>query len=233
MGSTRLAGKVLKDIGGETALLRVVNRLRRSKLIESLLVATTNQPADDAIVQLCTRHSVAVFRGEEEDVLDRYYRAGQFARADVVVRVTSDCPLIDPEVTDKTIQAFLDLCPDYASNTLHRTYPRGLDTEVMTAQALEQCWRRATKPYQRSHVTPYIYEHPDLFKLHSVTGEEDHSGYRWTLDTPDDLAFIRAVYQRMGNDDSFHWRQVLALLEREPELVELNRHVSQKALHEG
>jgi spore coat polysaccharide biosynthesis protein SpsF len=103
----------------------------------------------------------------------------------------------------------------------------------MTAQALEQCWRRATKSYQRSHVTPYIYEHPDLFKLHSVTGQEDHSGYRWTLDTPDDLAFIRAVYQRMGNDDSFHWRQVLALLEREPELVELNRHVSQKALHEG
>ena len=233
MGSTRLPGKVLADIGGQPTLSRVIHRLRRSGLIQMVLVATTDRPADDAIVQLCKQHAVAVFRGEEEDVLDRYHRAAQFTRADVVVRVTSDCPLIDPEITDKTIQAFLDHGTDYASNTLRRTYPRGLDTEVMTAQALDQCWRQATKPYQRVHVTPYIYEHPEQFTLHSVTNAEDYSDYRWTLDTPEDLEFIRAVYQRMGNDGSFGWRQVLDLLEREPELVTLNSHIVQKALHEG
>jgi spore coat polysaccharide biosynthesis protein SpsF len=233
MGSTRLPGKVLKDIGGATTLSRVVDRLRRSRFIEKLLVATTDEPADDVIVKLCQRHSVAVFRGDEKDVLDRYHRAAQFSHAKIVVRITSDCPLIDPEITDKTIQAFLDARPDYVSNALVRTYPRGLDTEVMTTQALERCWRGATQSYQRAHVTPYIYENPDLFKIHSVKEERDFSSHRWTLDSPEDLVLIRAVYERMGNDDRFSWRDVLALLEREPALAELNRHVTMKALHEG
>jgi spore coat polysaccharide biosynthesis protein SpsF len=233
MGSTRLSGKVLKDLEGETVLGRVVQRVRRARLVDEVLIATTNEPADGAIVEECERCSVAVFRGDEDDVLDRYYRAALACRAGIVVRVTSDCPLIDPEITDKTIAAFLDARPDYASNALVRTYPRGLDTEVMTVAALERGWRGATEPYQRAHVTPYIYQNPDAFTVLPVTGDADYSSHRWTLDTPEDLAFIRAIYARVEDRGNFGWRDVLGILDREPELVEMNRMVPQKAVHEG
>jgi spore coat polysaccharide biosynthesis protein SpsF len=232
MGSTRLPGKVLKDLEGETVLARVVNRLRRASLVTDLLVATTDRAEDGAIVKECRSLSVAVSRGDHDDVLDRYFRAAQLAKADVIVRITSDCPLIDPEVTDKTIAAFLEARPDYASNSLVRTYPRGLDTEVMSSTALGRAWQAARKPYEREHVTPYIYEHPAEFKLLSVTNDADHSSHRWTVDTPEDLEFVRAVYAHFKND-TFLWRDVIGLLEQEPALMELNRFVQQKALHEG
>lgn len=231
MGSTRLPGKVLMDLEGETMLARVLNRLRRAKLIDELLVATTDQPADDAIVAECRKYSVSVSRGDQEDVLDRYYRAAQLAKADIVVRITSDCPLIDPEITDKTIATFQEASPDYASNVQVRTYPRGLDTEVMSAKALARAWQEARKPYEREHVTPYLYEHPEVFKILSVTGSEDHSGHRWTVDTMEDLKFVRAVYARLKDNPAFQWRDILAILDGEPGLVELNRSVIQKALH--
>jgi spore coat polysaccharide biosynthesis protein SpsF len=233
IGSTRLPGKVLMDLGGETVLGRVVRRLRRTTLIDEIVVATTCSAADHAIVRECQRLSVRVFRGEENDVLDRYYQAARWTGAEGIVRITSDCPLIDAEVTDDSIRWFLERRPDYASNALQRTYPRGLDTEVMTWEALARAWREARLSYQRAHVTPYIYENPDQFDILAVKGEADYSGHRWTLDTPEDLAFMRAVYDRVDNDDSISWRDVLALLELEPELAELNRDVMQKALHEG
>lgn len=237
MGSTRLPGKVLKDLEGETMLARVVQRLSRSKLIDEVLIATTDRAADDAIVEECRRCAVQVFRGDENDVLDRYFRAAQLARAEVVVRITSDCPLIDPGVTDKTIAAFLNPqgqeTPDYASNCIVRTYPRGLDTEVMTAQALERCWRAANQPYERTHVTPYIYEHPGEFKILSVTGEKDFSKHRWTVDTREDLEFVRAIYARLKGRDDFLWPDALTVLDRDATLMELNRSIVQKALHEG
>ncbi len=232
MGSTRLPGKVLKDLAGETVLARVVARLRRASLIDEVVVATTDRPADDAIVADCRRYSVPVFRGDQEDVLDRYYRAAKLAKAEIVVRITSDCPLIDPEITDKTIAAFLEVRPDYASNVCERTYPRGLDTEVMSSDALAQAWRDAQKPYEREHVTPYLYEHPTRFKILSVKGDADYSSHRWTLDTPEDLEFLRAVYARFEANGAFSWRDVLVLLDREPELIELNRSIQQKPLHQ-
>lgn len=231
MGSTRLSGKVLKDIGTETMLARVVGRVRRARLISEVLVATTDVAADDAIVGECRKCSVPVSRGDEKDVLDRYFRAAQLSKAEIVVRITADCPLIDPEITDKTIAEFLEASPDYASNVMKRTYPRGLDTEVMSVAALERAWRQAQKPYEREHVTPYIYEHPGDFKLLSVTGAEDYSAYRWTVDTPDDLEFVRAIYGRLASDGAFSWRDVLALLQSEPQLVDLNRFVQQKSMH--
>jgi len=233
MGSTRLPGKVLMDISGATMLARVVSRLRRSKLIQELRVATTDQPDDDAIVAECRRCSVAVARGDQNDVLDRYFRAAQLAKADIVVRITSDCPLIDAEIADKTIAAFLKERPDYASNVLARTYPRGLDTEVISFAALSRAWQEAGKLYEREHVTPYILEHPAEFRLVSVTGDEDYSGHRWTVDTREDLEFVRSVYSRLDGDGGFSWRAVLDLLEREPELAELNRFVRQKPYNEA
>lgn len=233
MGSSRLPRKVLKDMGGATVLDRVLNRLGRSRLIQESLVATTIEPADDAIVEHCERTGRRVFRGSEQDVLDRYYQAAKYVKTDVVVRITSDCPLIDPEVTDATIRAFLDRHADYASNVRVRTYPRGLDTEVMTVQALERAWSESTKPYQREHVTPYIYENPSEFKLHGIENDTDCSRHRWTVDTPEDLQLLRAIYAQFGGRDDFGWREVLKLVEGDPSLAEINRNITQKAVHEG
>jgi spore coat polysaccharide biosynthesis protein SpsF len=233
MGSTRLPGKVLKDLCGETVLARVVNRTRRARLIDEILVATTDRPADDAIVAECRKYSFAVSRGDQDDVLDRYFRAAQLTKAEIVVRITSDCPLIDPEITDQTIAAFLEARPDYSSNTLVRTYPRGLDTEVMSVDALARAWQAARKPYEREHVTPYIYEHPEEFRILSVTGDADYSGHRWTVDTPEDLEFVRAIYACLKDNATFLWRDVLDVVHREPALMDLNRSIKQKALHEG
>jgi spore coat polysaccharide biosynthesis protein SpsF len=228
MGSTRLPGKVMKDIGGETMLARVVWRARRAKLLDEVVVATTNKSADAPIVSECTKLGVPIFRGDEQDVLDRYYRSAQANRAEAVVRITSDCPLTDPEVIDDVVRAFLKAKPDYASNTLNHTYPRGLDIEVMTMASLERAWQESNKPYHRSHVTPYIYQNPDLFRLLSIKAEEDYSGHRWTVDTHEDLSFVRSVYGRFDNQDSFGWQDVLRVLDRESELMELNRGVRQK-----
>src|SRR6266566_5493303 len=231
MGSTRLPGKVLMTVGTEPVLARVVHRLRRAALIDGIIVATSDRPADDAIVRECNRLQVACFRGSENDVLDRYWQAAQWCGAEAIVRITSDCPLIDAELVDETIQAFLSQPADYTSNALERTYPRGLDTEAFTIAALERAWREAREPYEREHVTPYIYEHPELFRLVSVRDERDYSAYRLTLDTHEDLQLIRTIYSRFEGRDDFGWQDVLALMEREPELAQLNARVLQKAVH--
>ena len=229
MGSTRLPGKVLQDLGGQTVLERVVSRTRRCGLVNEVIVATSVNPADDAIVEACVPLRVRVFRGSEHDVLDRYFRAAEAAQAEVVVRITCDCPLIDPGVSDKTICAFLDARPDYASNVLERTYPRGLDTEVVALEALECAFREAQEPFQREHVTPFFYLHREKFKLLSVKGEHDFSQHRWTLDTAEDLEFLQAVYARLGDRD-FNWQDVLRLMENEPKLAEINRGAVQKTV---
>lgn len=233
MGSTRLPGKVLKDLGGQTVLARVVNRVRRATLLDEVVVATSVLPADDAITRECEVLRVACFRGDEADVLDRYYRAAREFAADTIVRITADCPLIDPELIDVTIRAALDGKADYASNALSRTYPRGLDVEVFTADALARAWSSAKEEYQRTHVTPYLYQHPESFKVLSITGEVDCSQYRWTLDTAEDLELLRAVYKHFGNRDTIRWSEVLGLMEAEPELAALNSHVRQKSLRQG
>lgn len=233
MGSTRLPGKVIMDIGGKTMLARVIERVKRSELIDLVIVATTSKAQDDVIVTECDRLDVSVFRGDEQDVLDRYYRAASAYNAEAVVRITSDCPLIEPEVVDQVIRVFLKERPDYASNTLEKTYPRGLDVEIMTIKALSRAWKNATELYQRIHVTPYIYQNPSQFRLYSLRNSIDYSFYRWTVDTKEDLDFVRAVYLRLGNTGSFSWRDVLALLEKEPSIADINRHIQQKSLMEG
>lgn len=233
MGSTRLPGKVLHDIAGQSMLARVVRRVARARLVDEVVVATSTSPADEAVVAECERLGVASFRGDEQDVLDRYYRAAVHFRAPTVVRVTSDCPLIEPEIVDEVVAAFQAARPDYASNTLERTYPRGLDTEVMSLDALARAWAEAPEPYHWIHVTPYFYQNPELFSLVSVTQARDDSEQRWTVDTADDLAFVRQIYERLGGGDEVYWQDVLDLLEREPGLRALNRDVRQKALREG
>ncbi len=233
MGSTRLPGKVLLPVGGRSILARVCRRTCRAELVDQVVVATSVNPLDDPIAAECQQLGLPCFRGSEEDVLDRYWWASQAYEADAVVRITADCPLIDPHLIDDVVQDGLLYWPDYAANVLQRTYPRGLDTEFATAGAMERAWNEAREPYQRAHVMPYFYQNPQSFRLCSITGSEDHSQHRWTVDSPEDLAFVRAVYDRMDNDDGFAWTEALDLLAVEPELCEFNRHVRQKHLVEG
>ena len=233
MRSTRLPGKVLKDLGGETVLGTVIHRTQRATLLDEVVVATSVLPADDAIQRECERLSVPCFRGDETDVLDRYYHAAQKFAADAIVRITADCPLIDPELIDVTVRAFLDQSPDYATNAMVETYPRGLDVEVFSREALARAWRSAGKPYQRSHVTPYLYEEPGRFKVISLTAHGNYSGHRWTLDTAEDLEVIRGIYRHFNQRASIGWRDVLGLVENQPELAGANSQIKQKSLHEG
>lgn len=232
MGSSRLPGKALKDINGRSMLARVVRRAGRSSLIDRVVVATTDKKSDDAIVNECKNIGISVFRGSEDDVLDRYYQAARAFYAEGVVRITSDCPLVDPGIIDLVIQAFLDNDVDYASNTLEGTYPRGLDVEVFKFDALQRAWNKATEAFEHVHVTPYIYLHPEQFKVLSVTSDEKLVGYRWTVDTQEDLNLIRTIYKKMDDDDYFSWRDVMGLFEDEPDLAEINRHIRQKSLEE-
>jgi len=232
-GSTRLPGKVLMPIGNQSMLARVVNRVRRTKSLEQTVVATSTSPNDNAIVQECERIQVPVFRGSENDVLDRYYRAAVQYGATGIVRITTDCPMIDPAVIELVLLGFKTKHPDYASNCLQRTYPRGLDTEVMTFSALERAWKESKFAFQRAHVTPYIYKNSDLFKLESVTGGADNSKYRWTVDTQEDLNLIRTIYARFGNTDTFSWQDAMMLMKLDPRLAAMNQHVRQKEMQEG
>ena len=227
MGSTRLPGKVLKDLAGEPMLTRVVHRTCRAKTLDKVVVATTTQPTDDVIVQLCETQGWDYFRGSEEDVLDRYYRAALAYAAEVVVRITSDCPLIEPEVVDEVVQAFLERQPhvDYACmHVPQRTFPHGLDLQVMRFDVLERAWREAQNPAWREHVVSYIDHNQELFRIHGVTSEVDYSHMRWTVDWPEDLAFVRQIYDHFGHD-RFSWHDVLALLDEYPEWLEINRYV--------
>jgi len=231
MGSSRLPGKVLMDLGGESVLARVIHRLRRAALVDKIVVASSTSEKDDAVVRECERLQVLSFRGSEHDVLDRYYRCAELQRAAVLVRITADCPLLDPELVDLTIRAFLAENCDYASNALVQSYPRGLDVEVLSRAALTRAWTKAHSPHDREHVTPYLYEHPELFRLVSVMADADYSHHRWTVDTLEDLELVRSIYARFENQNCFSWREVLKLMQREPQLAEINAHVVQKAVH--
>jgi spore coat polysaccharide biosynthesis protein SpsF len=231
MGSTRLPGKVLLGLAGEPMLGRVVSRARRSALAEEVVVATTTEPADRAVVELCAARGWPCFAGSCDDVLDRYYQAARRHGADAVVRLTADCPFIDPDVIDQVIASFREAeAVDYASNVLPpRTFPRGLDTEVFSFAALARAWHEDDNPAWREHVTPFLYRHPGWFRLRRVAAGADYSGFRWTVDTPEDRELAVRVYDAFGHDRC-SWHDVLALLGRHPDWMELNRQVEQKAV---
>jgi spore coat polysaccharide biosynthesis protein SpsF len=228
-GSTRLPRKIFADIGGDTMLGRTVRRTTRAATVQEVAIATTDRPDDLAVVAEAERLGVRVTCGSEADVLDRYRQAARAFDADAVVRITSDCPLMDPAVIDLVVGEFLGHAGvDYCSNVLHRTFPRGLDVEVIRRDVLMRAAADARLPHQREHVTPYVLEHPALFALRSVALAEDFSTYRWTVDEPDDLAFVREVYHRLAPDDQFGWRDVVALLSAQPSMARINEHVRQK-----
>ena len=230
IGSSRLPGKVLEDLAGQSMLARVINRTSRADTIDEVIVATTTRPEDDVIELMCRAWGNHCFRGSSYDVLDRYYQTAVAFGADVIVRITSDCPLIEPEIIDRTVKGFLSCSgADYVSNTLERTYPRGLDVEVFSFAVLKQAWEEDDNPAWREHVTPYMRRNPGKFRLFNAASEVDCSHMRWTVDTQEDLVFVRRIYDYFQTD-SFHWEDVLGLLRSQPDLLDINRNVQQKVV---
>jgi len=232
MSSTRLPGKVLMDIAGMPMLARSVRRLSRAKSLSEVVVATTIEKSDDPIVEQCEINGWKYFRGSQEDVLDRYHSAAALFKADSVVRITSDCPLIDPGVVDAVLDEYFkwEGDVDYLSNMIpRRTYPRGLDTEVFTFDALDLAWKQDTDPSLREHVTQYILRHPEIFRIRGIMNDIDYSSMRWTVDTPEDLRFVRTVLENFQNDQ-FTWKEIVEFLQARPELLEINKEIRQKAL---
>jgi len=224
MSSRRLPGKILMDIEGKPLLAHVVQRAKASGVFDFVVFATTTDPTDDPVVEYCAREAIECFRGDLNDVLERYYQAARTYGAEMVTRLTADCPLLDPAVIKKVVQAFDPDRYDYVSNAIRRTYPDGLDTEVFSIAALTRARNEAKLPSEREHVTPYIHKHPDLFRIGHVTQEHDLSMLRWTVDEPQDLAFVRAVFAELGGD-IFGQEEILALLARKPELQTINEGI--------
>lgn len=264
MGSSRLPGKVLLELAGKAMIQRVVERTQLAKTVDSVTIATTTNPADDPIASFAASMGIAHTRGSLLDVLDRYYQAALVHQADVIVRVTADCPLIDPAVIDQTVQLVTDhssLITDFSCNRLPppfgRSLPIGLDVEACTFATLERAWKESTETFHREHVMPYLYEgtkfmskvegqksndlRPSTFDIaYGISQRDfhiaqlhhtpDYGSLRWTVDTPEDLEFIRQVFARLQNKDNFTWYDVLEIIQKEPSLTEINAGIHHKTM---
>ncbi|MCA1899257.1 MAG: glycosyltransferase family protein [Chloroflexi bacterium] len=262
MSSSRLPGKILADIAGQPMLTRVFTRTSRAKTLDEVIFATTTDSSDDPVAEYCDFSGIPYSRGSLFDVLDRYYQTASQAKADVVVRITADCPVIDPDLIDDVVKTVVSgqSAVDFAANRLpppwSRTYPIGLDAEVCTFAALERAWKEAKEPQHREHAMPYLYEGvamksrikgqrsnlrpltfdleqgitPRGFNVALLHHTSDFGDYRWTVDTPEDLEFIRQVYRRFNGRDDFSWKEVLDLVHDEPQLMRINANVKHKTL---
>lgn len=233
MGSTRFPGKILTPILGKPLLYYLVERLRRIKKVNAIRILTSDQPQDDVVEAFCKENNLSCYRGSEDDVLARYYCAAKRWNPEAIIRITSDCPLIEPAVVDRIIEVYKETKPpyDYVSNTIMRTFPRGLDAEIFSRKALEQAHQYGITRADREHVTPYIYKNPSKFRLGSVTSPLNLSHHRWTVDTPEDLALIKLIYEELyPRNPNFTIEDIAALLDKHPEWVALNAHVVQKTL---
>ena len=271
MSSSRLPGKILTDIAGQPMLQRVFIRTSRAASVSQTLFATTTDPSDDPVAEYCDFSGIPFTRGSLYDVLDRYYQAASQNKADVIVRITADCPVIDPELIDDAVNAIwgrfegmpdpledlgrplfpdeLVFAADFVCNRLppprHRTYPIGLDVEVCTFAALKKAWKEAQEPQHREHAMPYFYEGIELsavnrrlslgtsprgFRIVMLNHTTDFGDYRWTVDTPEDLEFMRQVYGHFDGRDDFSWKEVLDLVHDDPELMKINAGIQHKTL---
>jgi len=223
MSSTRLPGKVLKPILGRPMILHQIDRIWRARLIDKLILCTSDNSSDDGLAEVCTNHGVLVFRGSLDDVLDRFYQAALPEMPDHILRLTGDCPLTDPDIIDQVIQHHLDGGFDYTSNVLPPTWPDGLDVEIFRAQQLVDAWQNATEEFDREHATPWIYRRADRF-LGNLKNSSDMSALRWTVDEPDDLECIRRIFEGLfpGNK-KFGMDDIAKFIELNPEIQRVNQ----------
>jgi len=237
VGSTRLPAKVLKEILGKTVLEHDLERCLRIRKVDGIIIATTNEPEADKIIQICAlfpADKVKFYRGSIEDVLSRYYESALMVQAQTIIRLTSDCPLLDPLLVDDMIETFMEKrrqSPplDYLCNTNPRTFPQGLDTEIFTFSTLERAFLQAKDPYEREHVTPYIRRHPEIFTFENFSQSVDQSSYRWTLDYPEDFEFIKLVYESLyPQNPAFDRHDIVTLLKEHPEIQSINANRRQR-----
>lgn len=233
IGSTRLPGKVMIDICGKSVLAHDIERIKQSKTIDEIIIATTTSERDKIITKEAANCGVKYYRGSEENVLSRYYHAAKEVKTDTIVRITSDCPLIDPYVIDDLVRHYnkneYELVTNAGSESTKRTYPRGLDTEVFSFSILEKAYRNARLKYQKEHVTPFIYENSD--KIYYYKNQTDYSKYRLTLDEEADLKLIKKIYEELYNGQhDFFLDDIINLLKNKPHYLKINQHIEQKKL---
>lgn len=237
MGSTRLPGKVLKDIEGKPMIWHLINRLKFSKEIDEIILTIPDTKENNVLEGFAKENKIKYFRGSEEDVLSRYFKAAEKFECSVITRITSDCPLIDPEIVDLVIKKHLDLGADFTANfiegekgrPIEKTFPKGLEVEVFNFSTLKKVHQEAKKQYQREHVDPYISEHPEIFKIAVIKNTENLSHFRWTVDEIKDLELVREIYKRLYKKGKlFFMKEIVELFKEYPELIEINKNVKQK-----
>ena len=233
MGSTRLPGKSMKAILGKPMLSFLLERLSHVRLADSLVVATSELDQDQPIADFCAKNNIRCSRGSENDVLARFKKAADESKATAIVRVSGDCPLMDPTIVDAVIQRYKDLSPDidYVSNTLERTFPRGMDVEIFSKSALDTCFTDAKNWEEREHVTPYIYRNPKLFRIENLRAKEDHSDLRLTVDTSQDFQLISLLLETLyPKNPQFSLEDILKQLHKHPEWISINADIKQKKI---
>jgi len=231
MGSTRLPGKVMKEICEKPMLLLMLERVSQAKLIDDIVVATTTNPDDDVIFELAKKNGYNVFRGSELDCLDRHYRAAIEYNAKYIAKITSDCPLIDPQIVDTVLKYFLENVDkyDYVSNAHPPTWPDGLDFEVFHFKTLEKAINEATDPIHREHTTTYIWSNPKKFRIGNVInldGGNLFRSHRWTVDFPEDFEFVKKIYENLYNNKIFLTEEIISFLEKRKDISEINNHLT-------
>ncbi|MDD5031513.1 MAG: glycosyltransferase family protein [Patescibacteria group bacterium] len=232
-GSNRLPGKVLLPLGGKTVIEQVISRVGQAKKIDhrqggtgKIILATTTKEEDDALEKICPKAGVDCFRGSEDDVLDRYYQAAKKFKAENIIRITGDCPLIDPEIIDKVVDLYEKSGVDYATNVIPPTFPDGLDTEIFSFAALEKAWRETNLASQREHVTIYLWQNPEIFKQIHLKNDINLSKRRWVLDNPEDYEFMKLVYSKLyPAKPNFNLADLLKFFADNPEIEKINNMI--------
>jgi spore coat polysaccharide biosynthesis protein SpsF len=236
MGSSRLPGKVLLPIAEREMLDWVVKRTLSATLINQVVVATTTDASDNPIVEFCKSHEYQFTRGSLHDVLDRYYQTATAHQANVIVRLTADCPFIDPDMLNSNIRTFLETSPplDFAANRLpmERTVPIGLDTEICTMEALTKAWEETASAHHREHVMPYFYENPNIFNILHIKHSPDYGSLRWTVDTKEDLVLANTIATHFSGRDDFSWKEILTANNQHPEWEKINNEIIHKDYRE-
>ena len=228
MGSTRLPGKVMLPLAGKPLIIRMQERISLSRYAGEIVIAITDDESDDQLFKLCKQNNLNIFRGHSLDLLDRHYKAAKEYNAELVIKIPSDCPLIDPEIIDKVIQYYISNRDkfDFVSNLHPPTYPDGNDVEIMSFKVLENAWINAKKDFEREHTTPYIWENPDKFRIGNLvweTGFDYSMTHRFTIDYKEDYEFIKKVYDELYEDNNrFGLKDILALLAKKPEIKKIN-----------